>query len=131
MDKGQQQWSLSPSRAHLQALTPPHGRPSLSVTDLIRDGWHGREPMKSKQPTTSKTTRQRPARRTKPGPHTPSVSANLHERIATRAFENYERRIRQGPLDDWLQAEQEILGQKNARNADMPYHGGSASEEQD
>jgi hypothetical protein len=31
-------------------------------------------------------------------------------RIATRAFANYEGRIRQGPLDDWLQAEQEILG---------------------
>jgi hypothetical protein len=77
--------------------------------------------MESKQPTTSKTTRQRPARRTKPGPPTPSVSANLHERIATRAFENYERRIRQGPLDDWLQAEQEILRQKKTRNADMPH----------
>ena len=86
--------------------------------------------MKSKQPTTSKTTRQRPARRTKPGPHTPSVSAHLHERIATRAFENYERRIRQGPLDDWLQAEQEILGQKNTRPADLPHRGEYASEEQ-
>jgi len=87
--------------------------------------------MKSKQPTNSKTTHQRPARRTKPGSPTPSVSANLHERIATRAFENYERRIRQGPLDDWLQAEQEILGQQNTRNADRPHRGGFASEEQD
>jgi len=86
--------------------------------------------MKSEQPTKSKATRQKPARRTKPGSHTPSVSANLHERIATRAFENYERRIRQGPLDDWLQAEQEILGQKKPRNADMPHRGGYASEEQ-
>jgi hypothetical protein len=68
--------------------------------------------MDLKQPTTPKTTRQRPTRRTKPGSDTPSVSTNLHERIATRAFKNYERRIRQGPLDDWLQAEQEILGQK-------------------
>ncbi len=59
------------------------------------------------------------------------MSANLHERIATRAFENYERRIRQGPLDDWLQAEQEILGQKKTRNADMAHRGGYASEEQD
>ncbi|NJL17600.1 MAG: DUF2934 domain-containing protein [Nitrospira sp.] len=42
----------------------------------------------------------------------PFVSATLHERIAARAFENYERRIRQGPLDDWLQAEQEILGRQ-------------------
>lgn len=86
--------------------------------------------MKSKQPTTSKTTSQRPARRTKSGPHTPSVSAHLHEGIATRAFENYERRIRQGPLDDWLQAEQEILEQKNTRHAEMPLRSGYASEEQ-
>ena len=87
--------------------------------------------MKSKQTTTSKTTGQRPARRTKLGAHTPSVSATLHERIATRAFENYERRIRQGPLDDWLQAEQEILGHQKTRHADMPHHGGYANEEQD
>jgi len=87
--------------------------------------------MKSKPPTTSKTTRQRPARRTTPGAHTPSVSATLHEQIATQAFEHYERRIRQGPLDDWLQAEQEVLGQQNTRHADKPPRGGSASEEQD
>ena len=86
--------------------------------------------MKSKQPTTSKTKRQSPAPQTKPGALTPSVSATLHERIAARAFENYKRRIRQGPLDDWLQAEQEILGQKSTRHADMPHRGGYASEEQ-
>jgi hypothetical protein len=87
--------------------------------------------MKSKKPATSKTTRQRPARRTKPGVCAPSVSAPLHERIATRAYEHYERRIRQGPLDDWLQAEQEILGQEKIRNADKPHRGGYASEDQD
>jgi vancomycin resistance protein YoaR len=58
------------------------------------------------------------------------VSATLHERIAARAFEHYERRIRQSPLDDWLQAEQEILEQKNTRHAEMPHRGGYASEEQ-
>ena len=77
--------------------------------------------MESKQPTTSKTTRQRPARRTKPGSQTPSVSTTLHDRIAARAFEIYERRIRQGPLDDWLQAEQEILGPKTTSNPDRPH----------
>jgi len=56
------------------------------------------------------TTRQRPTRRTIPESPSPALSATLHERIAARAFENYERRIRQGPLDDWLQAEKEILG---------------------
>ena len=86
--------------------------------------------MKSKQPIKSKLTRQGPASRTKPDSHTLSISANFHERIAARAFENYERRIHQGPLDDWLQAEQEILGHKQTRNADMPHRGGYASEEQ-
>jgi len=87
--------------------------------------------MKSKQPTQSKTTRLRPARRTDSGSPTPSVSTHLHERIATRAYEHYERRIRRGPLDDWLRAEQEILGQQNTRNADRPHRGGYANEEQD
>ena len=59
------------------------------------------------------------------------MSATLHERIATRAFENYEQHIHQGPLDDWLQAEQEILGQKKTRNADVRHRGGYAGEEQD
>jgi len=75
--------------------------------------------------------RLRPARRTDSGSPTPSVSATLHERIATRAYEHYEGRIRRGPLDDWLQAEQEILGQQNTRNADRPHRGGYASKEQD
>ena len=87
--------------------------------------------MESKQPTQSKTTPQRPARRTKPGSHTPSVSANLHERIAIRAFEIYERRIRQGPFDDWLQAEREILGPQNISHPDRPHRGGFASQEQE
>lgn len=87
--------------------------------------------MKPTQPAKSNTTSQQPASRTKPDPRTPSLSENLHERIATRAYENYERRIRLGPLDDWLQAEREILGQKKTRNADMPHRGGYAGEEQD
>ncbi|HSL06192.1 MAG TPA: DUF2934 domain-containing protein [Nitrospiraceae bacterium] len=62
---------------------------------------------------------------------TPSVSAHLHEQIAARARKIYERRTCQGPLDDWLQAEREILGQRSTRNADLPDRGGSASEEQD
>ncbi|MEQ1848934.1 MAG: DUF2934 domain-containing protein [Nitrospira sp.] len=69
-----------------------------------------KKPINLKTPTKPKTTRQRPARRTTLEAPPPSVSATLYERIAKRAFENYERRIRQGPLDDWLQAEQEILG---------------------
>ena len=87
--------------------------------------------MKTRRPTESRKTRQSPARRTQSVSHTPSVSTNLHEQIAIRAYENYERRTRQGPLDDWLQAEQEILGQRNRRHADMPHRGGYANEEQE
>ena len=93
-----------------------------------------KKPIKLKKPTKPKpTTRQRSAGQSKVDSPTPSMSATLHERIATRAFEIYERRIRQGPLDDWLRAEQEILRRKKIRNADMPHphRGGYAGEEQD
>jgi len=99
----------------------------LTGKELVKS----KKPIKLKQPAKPKTTRQRPVRRTKPDSPTPPLSASLHERIATRAFEIYERRIRQGPLDDWLQAEQEILRQKKIPDGDMPHRGGYAGEEQD
>ena len=68
--------------------------------------------MKAKKSVRIRTTRQRPSLRTTPVPYGPSASATLHDRIAARAYEIYERRTRQGPFDDWLQAEQEILGQQ-------------------
>jgi hypothetical protein len=34
----------------------------------------------------------------------------LHRLIAERAYELFERRTGQGPMDDWLEAEREILG---------------------
>jgi DUF2934 family protein len=83
------------------------------------------------KPTKSKKTSQKPAPRTKPAPQSPLLSERLHEQIAKRAYEVYERRICQGALDDWLQAEQEILEQKKTRSADMPHRGGYATEEQD
>lgn len=73
------------------------------------------EPLKPKKPTTSKTPSQKPARRTQPDSPAPSVSEDLHTPIATRAREIYEQRIRQGALDDWLQAEREILKAKRAK----------------
>jgi hypothetical protein len=92
------------------------------------------KPKKSKtarKPEKPKTTSRKPARRARPGPRTLSVPEDLHRQIATRAYEIYERRIRQGPLDDWLKAEQEILGQKRTRDTDMPHRGGYAAPEQD
>lgn len=83
------------------------------------------------KPKTSKTTSQKPARRITPGPQTPSVSEDLYAQIATRAYEIYERRIRQEALDDWLQAEREILGQQKTWNPDMPHRGGYAAQEQE
>ena len=70
------------------------------------------EPLKPKKPTTSKTPSQKPARRTQPDSPVPSLSEDFHARISTRAREIYEQRIRQGALDDWLQAEREILKEK-------------------
>jgi Protein of unknown function (DUF2934) len=73
------------------------------------------EPLKPKKPATSKTPSQKPARRTQPDSSAPSLSEDLHTRISMRAREIYEQRIRQGALDDWLQAEREILKEKRAK----------------
>jgi hypothetical protein len=37
-------------------------------------------------------------------------SEMLHRLIAERAYELFERRTARGPMDDWLEAEREILG---------------------
>ena len=73
------------------------------------------EPLKPKEPTTSKTPSQQSARRTQPDSPAPSVSEDLHARISTRAREIYEQRIRLGALDDWLQAERDILKEKRTK----------------
>ena len=73
------------------------------------------EPLKPKKSTTSKMPSQKPARRTQPDSPAPSLSEDLHTRITTRAREIYEQRIRQGALDDWLQAERELLTEKRAK----------------
>ena len=73
------------------------------------------EPLKPKKPATSKTPSQKPARRTQPDSPVSSVSEDLHTRISVRALGIYEQRIRQGALDDWLQAEREILKEKRAK----------------
>ena len=73
------------------------------------------EPLKPKKPTTSKMPSQKLARRAQPDSFAPSLSDDLHTRITTRAREIYEQRIRQGALDDWLQAERELLTEKRAK----------------
>ena len=73
------------------------------------------EPQKPKKPATSKTPNQKPARRTRPDSPASPLSEDLHTRISTRAREIYEQRIRQGALDDWLQAERELLKEKRAK----------------
>ena len=73
------------------------------------------EPLNPKKPATSKTPSRKLPRRTQPDSPLPSVSEDLHARISMRALEIYEQRIRQGALDDWLEAEREILKQKRAK----------------
>ena len=68
-----------------------------------------------KQPTTSKVSTKKPVRRTQPDAQAPALPGDLHARIETRAREIYELRIRQGALDDWLLAEQEIVNLKRAK----------------
>ena len=53
-----------------------------------------------------------------------SMEEILHQDIAKRAYEIYERRVRQGALDDWLKAEREILQER-------PHRGGYAGVEQE
>jgi hypothetical protein len=73
------------------------------------------EPLKLKKSTTSKSPGQKPPRHTQHDSPAPSVSEGLHARITTRARAIYEQRIRQGALDDWLQAEREILKETRAK----------------
>jgi hypothetical protein len=58
---------------------------------------------------------RKPARRTQPDSPAPSLSEDLHTRISTRALGIYKQRIRQDALDDWLQAEREILKEKRVK----------------
>jgi len=75
------------------------------------------EPLKLKKSTTSKSPGQKPLRRTQQDSPVSSVSEGLHARITMRAREIYEQRIRQGALDDWLQAEREILKETRAKRS--------------
>jgi DUF2934 family protein len=81
--------------------------------------------------TTKATTSPKPPRRTPSGPQTPFWSEDLHTQIVKRAYEIYERRIRQGALDDWLQAEREILQLKSGYPEALPHRGGYAGPEQE
>lgn len=67
---------------------------------------------KQKQPSTSKLATRKPPRRTQPDAPLSVAPGDLHAWIETRAREIYEQRMRQGELDDWLQAEREVLKQK-------------------
>lgn len=66
---------------------------------------------KTKKPTLATTQRS-------------STEEILHQNIAKRAYEIYERRIKKGALDDWLEAEREILQER-------PHRGGYAGVEQE
>ena len=45
----------------------------------------------------------------KPRSRKPIISSEIEKRIRQRAYELYEQRGRIGALDDWLQAESQIL----------------------
>jgi len=79
----------------------------------------------------STTTSKRSPRRTKQGFHPSLVTDDVHERIAMRAYGIDEQRIRQGALEDWLQAERAILGHNQPWNAYIPPRGGYGAQEQE
>lgn len=68
-----------------------------------------RKPKATGKPKAARKSSRKPVPRAQPAPQTPWMVEMLHQRIAVRAYELYERRSRVGPLDDWLQAEREIL----------------------
>ena len=83
------------------------------------------------KPKKSKLTARQPARRPKGSLQQISPPEDLHEQIAIRAYELYEWRIRQGALDDdWLQAERDILRDRDMGNSDTPQRGGDTAQEQ-
>ena len=73
------------------------------------------EPLKLKKPTISKTSSRKSPRQSQPDSLASFSSEALHARITTRAWEIYEQRIHQSALDDWLQAEREVLKEKRPR----------------
>lgn len=84
--------------------------------------------MKSKEP--NKTTRK-PSRSIDPRPQLSIAPEKLAGQIAMRAHEIYVRRTSQGALDDWLEAEREILGKQHKRSAATLIRGGYAAQDQD
>ena len=79
------------------------------------------------KPKKSKLTAQQLARRPKAGLQKISLSEDLHEQIAIGAYELYEWRIRQGALDDWLQAERDILRDRDMGDSDTPQRCGDTT----
>jgi len=82
------------------------------------------------KPKKSKLTARQPARRPKAGLQKLSLSEDLHEQIAKRAYKLYEWRIRQGALDDRLQAERAILRDTDMGNSDRSQPAGDTTQEQ-
>lgn len=87
--------------------------------------------MKSKKLTATKKPRQSPVGRAQSDSRISSAPDDLHQRIAKRAYEVYEQRLRQGPVDDWLQAERDIMGATPPMNHESPHRGGYAGMEQE
>ena len=86
------------------------------------------KPSTSKRPKAPSPSRtRRPASLSQPSP----LSESVHDRIEKRAYENYQGRIRQGALDDWLKAEREILQHTRAGKSVLPHRGGYTGEEQE
>jgi hypothetical protein len=74
--------------------------------------------MLSREPATTKRRPSEKVSKTQARaaePHSPAAEADvLNQLIAQRAYELFEYRTARGPLDDWLEAEREIMSRNVA-----------------
>ena len=85
------------------------------------DGAHETQEIETDGPATSPPPESKPSKN--------SLSEDLHEQIAKRAYGLSEWRIRQGALDDWLQAERDILRDRDMGNSDTSPRGSDTTQE--
>src|SRR5262249_21641688 len=85
------------------------------------DGAHETQEIETDGPATNPPLESKPSKN--------SLSEDLHEEIAKRAYGLYEWRIRQGALDDWLQAERDLLRDRDMGNSHTSPRGSATTQE--
>ena len=113
--KGREPKPAAPSRPGPAAEVRP-----IASTSVTPDPVNPKESIKTVRTQAHRMTAE---------PHPSSVSGDVYDAVVTRAHQIYVRRIRQGALDDWLQAEREILQQIKVHRPDVMQGGAYAAQE--